>query len=105
MLSSNLEKRINQAALYAKVHQHEFISLEHLLLALLEDKEAIEILDACGTESRPLRDRLERFINQNSPKISGLARTDKNGQNAVEYQPEFTLACHRVLQRSIIQVQ
>ncbi len=107
MLSPNLEKRINQAAVFAKLHHHEFVSLEHLLMALLDDPEGEEILSACDVDLPSLKRKLGKFINEHSPRINEktLEREASDSEPASEYQPEFTLACHRVLQRAIIQVQ
>lgn len=97
MLSPNLEKRINEAAQFARNQGYEFVSLEIFLLILLQDPEAQEILQACHANLDLLKKRLEQFVDQNVPRVLNH-ETDK-------HHPEFTLACHRVLQRAIIQVQ
>ena len=100
MLSPNLEKRINEAAHYARGAGYEFVSLEIFLLVLLKDNEAQEILNSCGANLNKLKQRLNDFIDQNVPRV--LSTGDDSEKT---HHPEFTLACHRVLQRAIIQVQ
>ncbi len=100
MLSSNLEKRLNAAADFAKTSGHEFVSLEHILRFLLDDAEAIEILAHCGANIDELKTKLDKFIDENCPLI------DESGDDySDDWKPEFTLACHRLLQRAVIQVQ
>jgi ATP-dependent Clp protease ATP-binding subunit ClpA len=117
MLSSNLEKHLNMAATFAKEHRHEFVSLEHILLALTKDSEVVEIVKSCGGDIAVLSKDLESFLDQHCPRVrlqraegddvvdSSADRT--SGSNAAfdNWKPEFTLACHRLLQRAVIQVQ
>ncbi len=112
MLSSNLEKFLNIAANLAKTARHEFVSLEHILLAFLGDPETNEILLACGANISELRKNLEQFIDRYSPRVN-LSNTqiaigddlDDHTPSIETYKPEFTLACHRLLQRAVLQVQ
>jgi ATP-dependent Clp protease ATP-binding subunit ClpA len=113
VLSSNLEKHLNMAATFAKDHRHEFVSLEHILLALTKDREVIDILKATGCDVPELSKDLEQFLDQHCPRvrfqkaegdgIDGASIT--NGAPYDNWKPEFTLACHRLLQRAVIQVQ
>ena len=108
MLSSNLEKHLNMAATFAKEHRHEFVSLEHVLLALLRDPEVIDILKSCGGDVAALSRDLEAFLDQHCPRVRfQKAEGDDLGDSAAydNWKPEFTLACHRLLQRAVIQVQ
>lgn len=109
MLSSNLEKHLNMAATFAKEHRHEFVSLEHILLALAKDQEVIEIVKACGGDIAALSRDLETFLDQHCPRVRfQKAEGDDSMIEASGYEswkPEFTLACHRLLQRAVIQVQ
>jgi ATP-dependent Clp protease ATP-binding subunit ClpA len=109
VLSSNLEKHLNQAAAFAKEHRHEFVSLEHVLLALTKDAEVVEIIKSCGGDVTALSKELETFLDQHCPRIRYQRAEGDDGfseSSALDnWKPEFTLACHRLLQRSVIQVQ
>jgi ATP-dependent Clp protease ATP-binding subunit ClpA len=108
MLSSNLEKHLNMAAAFAKEHRHEFVSLEHILLSLAKDAEVAEIIKACGGDIGTLTKELESFLDQHCPRIryQRAEGDDFIMDNTPDnWKPEFTLACHRLLQRSVIQVQ
>lgn len=109
MLSSNLEKHLNMAASYAKEHRHEFVSLEHVLLSLIKDPDVVEVINACGGNVISLSNELETFIEQHCPKIRYQRVAGEEGSSEIAsldgWKPEFTLACHRLLQRAVIQVQ
>jgi ATP-dependent Clp protease ATP-binding subunit ClpA len=109
VLSSNLEKHLNQAAAFAKEHRHEFVSLEHVLLALTKDTEVVEIIKSCGGDVTALSKELETFLDQHCPRVRYQRAEGDDGfteSSALDnWKPEFTLACHRLLQRSVIQVQ
>lgn len=95
MLSKELERSLNQAFRTAYEKRHEFISVEHLLLAILDNAAAMEVFKACGVRIDPLRVELEAFIEDTTPLIApGLKR---------ETQP--TLGFQRVLQRAAFHVQ
>ena len=100
MLNPKLEESLNQAMIHATQEQHEYIHLEHILLALIKNPEAQEIFSACGASISSLKKSLEGFIEQNCQKVPKETLT----QNA-NWKPEFTLAFHRVMQRAAIQVQ
>jgi len=95
MLSAELEFTLNQIFKLAQDHRHEFLTVEHLLLALVDNPSAAEVLRACGAQLDDLRDEVERFIGDNTPLIPEEA--DR------ETQP--TLGFQRVLQRAVYQVQ
>jgi ATP-dependent Clp protease ATP-binding subunit ClpA len=110
VLSSNLEKYLNMAATFAKEHRHEFVSLEHVLLSLMKDTEVVDIIKACGGDVTTLGKDLETFLDQHCPRVRyQRAEGDDNYNNEStsldNWKPEFTLACHRLLQRAVIQVQ
>ena len=109
MLSSNLEKHLNLAATLAKDHRHEFVSLEHILLALTKDQEVIDIIKSCGGDVTELTKELEQFLDQHCPRVRFQKAEGDDGDAAnsafEHWKPEFTLACHRLLQRAVIQVQ
>jgi ATP-dependent Clp protease ATP-binding subunit ClpA len=97
MLSSELEYCLNDAFQRAREERHEFITVEHLLLALLDTPTVIETLKACGTDLARLRRELKDFIEGATPRIRG---EDDEG---TEVQP--TLGFQRVLQRAVFHVQ
>lgn len=96
MLNKELELSLNEAFAKARDKRHEFMTVEHLLLALLENPSAKEALMACGVDLEGLRTELETFINQTTPLIP---KTDETR----ETQP--TLSFQRVLQRAVFHVQ
>ena len=95
MLSMELEYCLNGAFQKARDNCHEFITVEHLLLALMGAPRVIEILEACGADVGCLRVELQQFIEQSTPRL----RQD----NEVEVQS--TLGFQRVLQRAVFHVQ
>ena len=66
MLSKETEKTLNQAFTYAHGKRHEFITVEHLLLVLLDNATVKSILHACGCDAMVLRGELSQFIDENS---------------------------------------
>ncbi len=98
MLSSELEYCLNEAFQKAREAQHEFITVEHLLLALLDTPKVHEILQACGAGITQLRRDLTKFITESTPRLD-----DDNAEEDVDVQP--TLGFQRVLQRSVFDVQ
>ena len=96
MLSSELESCLNGAFAQAREAHHEFLTVEHLLLSILEAPKVREILKAGGADMRRLADELRRHIDDTTPRI-------KAGEDEREVQP--TLGFQRVLQRAVFQVQ
>jgi len=96
MLSRDLELSLNLAFKEARTRRHEFMTVEHLLLALLDNQSALEVLNACGADLFTLRDQLTEFIDENTPMVP-------EGEEKAEVQP--TLGFQRVLQRAIFHVQ
>jgi ATP-dependent Clp protease ATP-binding subunit ClpA len=97
MLSSELEYCLNEAFQRAREERHEFITVEHLLLALLDTPQVIEALKACGAEVGRLRRELKEFIEDSTPRVH-------RGEDAdLDVQP--TLGFQRVLQRAVFHVQ
>ncbi len=96
MLSSELEYCLNDAFQRAREARHEFITVEHLLLALLDTPAVIETLKACGADLVRLRKELKAFIDESTPRLRGE-------DEEVEVQP--TLGFQRVLQRAVFHVQ
>jgi len=93
--SRGLEKALHQAMNLARERNHEFATLEHLLLALTDDRETIAVLTGCDVDVDALKSDLEDFINE---ELDGLIVA--NGQDA---RP--TAAFQRVIQRAVIHVQ
>lgn len=96
MLSKDLEVTLNLAFKGARSKRHEFMTVEHLLLTLLDNESAIDVLHACGADLKALRRELLEFIDSTTPLIP---EADKDR----ETQP--TLGFQRVLQRAVFHVQ
>ncbi len=95
MISQELEVSLHMAFVEARQARHEFITVEHLLLALLDNQSAAEVLRACAANVDDLRRNLRNFIHDNTPVIPGTDEADT--------QP--TLGFQRVIQRAIMHVQ
>jgi ATP-dependent Clp protease ATP-binding subunit ClpA len=95
MLSRNLEKTLRRALSYANARQHEYATLEHLLMALTEDQDAVGVLRACAVEIDRLRSNLNEFLDH---ELTGLVV-----DGAVDAKP--TAGFQRVIQRAAIHVQ
>lgn len=96
MLSRDLESTLNTTFLGANAKRHEFVTVEHLLLALLDNHSAIDVLNACGADIDVLRSDLGEFIESTTPLLP-------EGDSDRETQP--TLGFQRVIQRAIFHVQ
>ena len=94
MLDKDLEQTLNEAFRRSREQRHEFMTVEHLLLALLENSSALKVLKACGANLNSIHDDLTKFIIENSPILPDDER---------ETQP--TLGFQRVLQRAVFHVQ
>jgi ATP-dependent Clp protease ATP-binding subunit ClpA len=95
MIAQELEVSLHMAFVEARQQRHEFITVEHLLLALLDNPSAAEVLRACAASIEDLRKSLTSFIKENTPTVSGTEEVDT--------QP--TLGFQRVIQRAIMHVQ
>jgi ATP-dependent Clp protease ATP-binding subunit ClpA len=95
MIAQELEVSLHMAFVEARQQRHEFITVEHLLLALLDNPSAAEVLRACTASIDDLRKSLTAFIKENTPTVSGTEEVDT--------QP--TLGFQRVIQRAIMHVQ
>jgi ATP-dependent Clp protease ATP-binding subunit ClpA len=96
MLNKDLELTLNTAFREARTRRHEFMTVEHLLLALLDNPSAGEALNACGVDVSGLKTELLEFIDETTPVIPDL-------EEERETQP--TLGFQRVLQRAVFHVQ
>jgi ATP-dependent Clp protease ATP-binding subunit ClpA len=95
MLSKELEFTLNLAFKEAREKSHEFMTVEHLLYALLGNPSAVEVLRACGADIEKLKQELARFLDETTPLLSQ--------DDSRETQP--TLGFQRVLQRAVFHVQ
>ena len=95
MLSKDLERSLNDAFKRAREKRHEFMTVEHLLLALTENNSAAEILRACGADIDVLSSELNVFIDENTPLLNDDEERDTTP----------TLGFQRVLQRAVFHVQ
>jgi ATP-dependent Clp protease ATP-binding subunit ClpA len=95
MIAQELEVSLHMAFVEARQQRHEFITVEHLLLALLDNPSAAEVLRACAANIDDLRKNLTSFIKENTPVVPGTEEIDT--------QP--TLGFQRVIQRAIMHVQ
>jgi ATP-dependent Clp protease ATP-binding subunit ClpA len=95
MLSKELEVTLNNAFQSARQKRHEFMTVEHLLLALLDNASAAQILRACGVELNILKRDLANYLEESTPKLS--KKDDRDTQPTLGFQ--------RVLQRAVFHVQ
>ncbi len=95
MIAQELEVTLHMAFMEARQKRHEFISVEHLLLAMLDNPSAAEVLRACGANIDEMRVQLGKFVDEHTPKVGG--------SDEVDTQP--TLGFQRVIQRAILHVQ
>tara|TARA_B100000745_G_scaffold79576_2_gene48943 strand:- start:468 stop:2735 length:2268 start_codon:yes stop_codon:yes gene_type:complete len=95
MLSKDLEFTLNKAFQEAKKQRHEYMTVEHLLLALLSNDAAVEVLNACGTNLDHLRSELAAFLADTTPLLP--EGDDRDTQPTIGFQ--------RVLQRAVFHVQ
>ena len=95
MIAQDLEVTLHMAFVEARQKRHEYIGVEHLLLALLDNPASIEVLKACAINIDALRKQLSDFIQENSPVVPG--------NDEIDTQP--TLGFQRVIQRAILHVQ
>src|SRR3990167_7480636 len=96
MLDKELEYTLNAAFKEARAKHHEFVTVEHLLLALLDNTSALEVLKACGANINRLRTNLTEFIDRTTPVIP---------LNIHDRDTQPTLGFQRVIQRAVFQVQ
>ena len=95
MLSPELQSTIQRAVEDTRTRRHEYLTLEHLLLAILDDPSGADIVTKCGGNLDGLRGELERFLEE---QVDELPEDEESG-------PDQTLAFQRVLQRAMMHVQ
>ena len=96
MLNRELEDTLSVAFRSARDKRHEFMTVEHLLLALLDNRQAAEVLNACGADMDRLRQQLSQFIEETTPLLP---------DNIPNMETQPTLGFQRVLQRAVFHVQ
>lgn len=97
MLSRNLEDTLHRAIGTARDHRHEYATLEHLLIALMDDRDALAVLTACAVDVEKLRANLVKYIES---EFGSIIATESD-----ENDPKPTAGFQRVLQRAAIHVQ
>jgi ATP-dependent Clp protease ATP-binding subunit ClpA len=95
MIAQELEVSLHMAFVEARQKRHEYITVEHLLLSLIDNPSAADALRACGAKPDTLRKELGNFINEHTPTVAG--------EDDIDTQP--TLGFQRVIQRAILHVQ
>lgn len=95
MLSKELEQTLNDAFRDARERRHEFMTVEHLLFALLANPTAVQLLTACGADLSSMSLELQQFIDENTPLL----------EVPDERETQTTLGFQRVLQRAVFHVQ
>lgn len=95
MIAQELEVSLHMAFMDARQKRHELITVEHLLLAMIDNPTAAEVLRACGAKFDTLRTELTQYIEEHTPTV--------NGEEEVDTQP--TLGFQRVIQRAMLHVQ
>jgi ATP-dependent Clp protease ATP-binding subunit ClpA len=95
MIAQELEVSLHMAFMDARQKRHELITVEHLLLAMIDNPTAAEVLRACGAKFEALRTELNHYIEEHTPTVGG--------EEEVDTQP--TLGFQRVIQRAMLHVQ
>jgi ATP-dependent Clp protease ATP-binding subunit ClpA len=95
MLTDELEFSLNDSFHWGRTVRHQYLTVEHLLLAILDTPKVREILRACGADLQKLKEELKQHIDQTTPRLAQSEET--------EVQP--TLGFQRVLQRAVFHVQ
>ncbi len=103
MMTRELERRLAEAVEAAKQQRHEFVTLEHILLALTNSPASVEILTGAGINVQVLKKDLRDQIKKHSQLVSPDQLEAFGG--FASWSPEFTLACHRLFQRAALQLQ
>ncbi|WP_128891484.1 ATP-dependent Clp protease ATP-binding subunit ClpA [Erythrobacter sp. HKB08] len=93
--AQNLEKTLHTALTHASDRRHEYATLEHLLLALIEDEDAVQVMDACGVDTGELGDVVRQYLDQEYQSLKTEDDSD----------PQPTAGFQRVVQRAILHVQ
>jgi ATP-dependent Clp protease ATP-binding subunit ClpA len=103
MMGRELERRLSDATEIAKTQRHEFVSLEHILLALCGSPTTVQILEALAVNVPTLKKQLRAYLKDKTAKITEDQLETYGGYDS--WTPEFTMACHRLIQRAALQVK
>ena len=95
MLSRNLERSLHQALAFARERRHEYATLEHLLLALTDDRDSVAVLRACGIDIDKIQRELNEYLDNELDNL--IVNRDED--------PKPTASFQRVVQRAAIHVQ
>jgi len=95
MFSRQLEMALVMAIREAKIHKHEYVTVEHILYGLLQDRLAVQVITSCGGQVSTLKKKLEDFFASDLPIL----------KEPVDQEPAQTIGFNRVLQRAIGHVQ
>ena len=101
MIAQELEVSLHMAFVEARQKQHEFITVEHLLLAMLDNPSAAEVLKACGVDLDELRSVLSDFIQEHTPRLAphsdairrAFRVTSATTRGVESYHPSMATAC------------
>ncbi|MBT05762.1 MAG: ATP-dependent Clp protease ATP-binding subunit ClpA [Rhodospirillaceae bacterium] len=96
MLAKSLEESLHRSLALAQEYKHEFATLEHLLMALTEDQDAVELMQACGADVNKLKVAIEQFISSHHDQL--VVDSD-------DFEAQATVAFQRVVQRAVTHVQ
>lgn len=110
MIGRKAEEVLNRAFRFAIEQNHEYFTLEHVLLSLLEDPEILEVIRAVGGSYTEMKSKLEDYVAREVPKHKREETADATGEDAREEskmpeQPIATLGIQRLMQRALFQVQ
>ncbi|HPI40159.1 MAG TPA: Clp protease N-terminal domain-containing protein [Pseudobdellovibrionaceae bacterium] len=103
MMNREVERRLAEATEMAKQNRHEFVTLEHILLALTKSPITVEILEANSVNVQKLKKDLKLYLKTQGTQISSEQIETYGGFDS--WNPEFTLACHRLIQRAALQIK
>lgn len=102
MITRDIEKKLAEATELARKLKNEFVTLEHILYVLCESPATVEILEALSANVQDLKKELMGYLQKEQPKITESQLEAFGGYD--NWNPEFTLACHRLIQRAATQV-
>src|SRR5437762_2321496 len=109
MLSARAQKTLETAIEFATQKNHEYVTLEHILFALLKDQKIQDIFKACSVQAVEIEKDLAQYLKDQNPKLQLNPPSDPKAlqtqKSNLNDPPQITLAIQRILQRAIIQVQ
>ena len=74
MISDELEKTLQRTQKYAKSFKHQYMTLEHLLLSMLDDDDVLKVMNACSVDIKSLRSKLEKFVELNFQTVAAARK-------------------------------